>query len=97
SDLSSYKGIVELLENEDMIIHLFNEYGDKEAEQDVQIRIGKENKIQQVEQCSVVSANYHYGGIKGTIGLVGPTRMNYSRMVALVEQLANRFNLYTPK
>lgn len=97
SDLSSYKGIVELLESEDMIIHLFNEYDDREIDHDVQIRIGKENKIQQVEQCSVVSANYHYGGIKGTIGLVGPTRMNYSRMVALVEQLANRFNLYMPK
>ncbi len=96
NDLSNYKGIVELLENEDMIIHLFNESDQKTTDRDVQIRIGKENKIQQVEQCSVVSANYHYGGIQGTIGLVGPTRMNYSRMVALVEQLANRFNLYNP-
>lgn len=97
SDLSSYKGIVELLENEDMIIHLFNENGELKSDDDVQIRIGSENKIQQAEQCSVVSANYHYAGIKGTIGLVGPTRMNYSRMVALVEQLANRFNRFRPE
>lgn len=96
NDLGNYKGIVELLENEDMIIHLFDEPRAENSEKDVRIRIGKENKIQQVEQCSVVSANYHYGGIKGTIGLVGPTRMNYSRMVALVEQLANRFNVYNP-
>ncbi len=96
NELSSYKGIVELLENEDMIIHLFDEYDLEKNDREVKIRIGKENKIQQAEQCSVVSANYHYGGIKGTIGLVGPTRMNYSRMVALVEQLANRFNLYNP-
>lgn len=97
NDLGNYKGIVELLENEDMIIHLFDENAKNSDERDVQIRIGKENKIQQIEQCSVVSANYHYGGIKGTIGLVGPTRMNYSRMVALVEQLANRFSIYNPK
>lgn len=97
NDLGNYKGIVELLENEDMIIHLFDENAKNSDERDVKIRIGKENKIQQIEQCSVVSANYHYGGIKGTIGLVGPTRMNYSRMVALVEQLANRFSVYNPK
>ncbi len=96
NDLGNYKGIVELLENEDMIVHLFDENDAQANKKEVQIRIGKENKIQQVEQCSVVSANYHYGGIKGTIGLVGPTRMNYSRMVALVEQLANRFNVYNP-
>jgi len=96
NDLVNYKGIVELLESEDMIIHLFDENSQTRNDHDVQIRIGKENKIQQIEQCSVVSANYHYGGVQGTIGLVGPTRMNYSRMVALVEQLANRFNLYNP-
>ena len=95
NDLGNYKGIVELLENEDMIIHLFDD-NKNTGNREVQVRIGKENKIQQVEQCSVVSADYHYGGIKGTIGLVGPTRMNYSKMVALVEQLANRFSLYNP-
>lgn len=94
NDLGNYRGIVELLENEDMIVHLFDQHEQQGLESDVQIRIGKENKIRQIEQCSVVSANYHYGGIRGTIGLVGPTRMNYSRMVALVEQLANRFSLY---
>ncbi|MEX0686057.1 MAG: heat-inducible transcriptional repressor HrcA [Balneolales bacterium] len=96
SDLSNYKSIVELIENEDLIIHLFDETGDKSnyqgSNKDVKVRIGTENKIQQIEQCSVVSANYNIGTITGTIGLVGPTRMNYSRMIALVEQLANRFN-----
>lgn len=96
NDLQNYKGIVELLENEDMIVHLFDDIKKNNDSKTVQIRIGKENKIQQVEQCSVVSTHYHYGGIKGTIGLVGPTRMNYGRMVALVEHLANRLNFYHP-
>ncbi|MEX0772903.1 MAG: heat-inducible transcriptional repressor HrcA [Balneolales bacterium] len=99
SDLSNYRSIVELVENEDLIIHLFDETEDENMEgessldkREVKVRIGTENKIQQIEQCSVVSANYNIGSITGTIGLVGPTRMNYSRMIALVEQLANRFN-----
>lgn len=91
SDLSNYKSIVELVEDEDLIIHLF-ENQHKPEQQEVKVRIGTENKLQQIEQCSVVSTNYNIGNVHGTIGLVGPTRMNYPRMVALVEQLANRFN-----
>ncbi|HKJ45502.1 MAG TPA: heat-inducible transcriptional repressor HrcA [Balneolales bacterium] len=91
SDLSNFKSIIELVEDEDLIIHLFD--SDNE-DSNVKVRIGRENKIQQIEQCSVVSANYAIGNIKGTIGLVGPTRMNYPRMINLVEQLANRFKTF---
>jgi heat-inducible transcriptional repressor len=92
SDLKNYRSIVELIENEDLIIHLFDEHANQETVSDVKIRIGSENKIQQIASCSVVSADYNLGSAKGTIGLVGPTRMNYPKMVALVEQLAGRLN-----
>lgn len=92
SDLSRYRSIVELIENEDMIIHLFDNDLATPDDREVRVRIGTENKIHQIEQCSVVSTNYNIGSITGTIGLVGPKRMNYPRMIALVEQLANRFN-----
>jgi heat-inducible transcriptional repressor len=91
SDLSNYRGIIELLEKEDLIVHLLEENMD-ESRDAVRVRIGTENRLQQIEQCSVVSANYNIGSIRGTIGLVGPTRMDYARMVALVDQLADRFN-----
>ncbi|HKJ32223.1 MAG TPA: heat-inducible transcriptional repressor HrcA [Balneolales bacterium] len=91
SDLSNFKSIIELVEDEDLIIHLFDSDHDINK---VKVRIGRENKIQQIEQCSVVSANYAIGNIKGTIGLVGPTRMNYPRMINLVEQLAYRFKTF---
>lgn len=92
SDLRQYRSIVELIENEDMIIHLLEEHALPSYDNEVRVRIGTENKIQQIEQCSVVSANYSIGSVSGTIGLVGPKRMNYPRMIALVEQLAQRFN-----
>ncbi len=92
TDLSMYRSIVELVENDDLIIHILDSKNDSTiAEGDVKVRIGSENKIPQAEKCSVVSANYSIGTAQGTIGLVGPTRMDYARMVALVEQLANRF------
>lgn len=90
SDLSKYRGIVELIEDEDMIIHLLEQ--DHDSGNEVRVRIGTEIKLSQIEQCSVVSTRYSIGNITGTIGLVGPKRMNYPRMVSLVEQLATRFN-----
>jgi heat-inducible transcriptional repressor len=91
SDLSKFKSIVEFIEDEDMIIHLF-EHDPSIPENEVRVRIGTENKLSQIEQCSVVSTKYSIGTVTGTIGLVGPKRMNYPRMVSLVEQLATRFN-----
>lgn len=91
SDLKQYKSIIELVENDDLIVHLFDESSENSTT-DVTVKIGSENKLQQIEKCSVVSANYTMGSSKGTIGLVGPTRMNYPKMVVLVEQLANRLN-----
>jgi heat-inducible transcriptional repressor len=90
NDLSKYRSIVELIEDEDMIIHLFE--NEPAFDNEVRVRIGSENKLTQIEQCSVVSTQYSIGTVSGTIGLVGPKRMNYPRMVSLVEQLATRFN-----
>lgn len=93
TDLSNYRSIVELVEDEDMIVHLFDDDSQQsKSDSDVVVRIGNENKLRQIERCSVVSTQYRIGNSEGTIGLVGPTRMNYPRMVALVEQLATRFN-----
>jgi heat-inducible transcriptional repressor len=93
NDLSKYRSIVELIEDEDMIIHLFEH--DIPADNEVRVRIGTETKLTQIEQCSVVSTKYSIGTVSGSIGLVGPKRMNYPRMVSLVEQLATRFNKVT--
>lgn len=90
NDLSQYRSIVELIENENMIVHLFE---NESASEEVSIRIGRENQLHHIEQCSVVSASYSIGNIRGAVGLVGPTRMNYPRMVALVDQMSQRLSM----
>jgi len=92
SDLNNLKSIIEFVEDDDLIIHLFD---DTARSNEVKVRIGKENKIQQIERCSVVSVNYSIGNVTGTIGLVGPTRMNYPRLINLIDQFANRFQSHT--
>ena len=51
--------------------------------------IGRENPVEPLQECSVVTA-YYYIGIRerGTLGVVGPTRMDYDRAVPAVSLMA---------
>jgi len=52
------------------------------------ITIGKENRLIEVMNCSLVTSSYHVGKIKGMVGIIGPTRMPYSQLVSVVEYTA---------
>ena len=54
------------------------------------IKIGSENDAEELKDCSIISAPYRVNGyVIGTIGVVGPTRMNYSSAVSLVQFMAD--------
>lgn len=56
---------------------------------DVTVIIGSENPMSQMRDCSFVGARYRIAGrVAGTIGLLGPTRMDYRRAVSAVEFMA---------
>ena len=55
----------------------------------VMTTIGKENEIEGLRECSIVQAAYGYGGdVAGTIAVIGPTRMDYSRVVSIMKQIS---------
>lgn len=57
--------------------------------EDVTVIIGAENPVTEMHDCSFVGARYRIGGrVAGTIGLLGPTRMDYRRAVAAVDFMA---------
>jgi heat-inducible transcriptional repressor len=59
------------------------------APSEVHVRIGRENPVDDMRDCSVVAAAYRVGGrAVGVVGVVGPTRMPYARTIALVRYLA---------
>jgi heat-inducible transcriptional repressor len=59
------------------------------APADVHVRIGRENPVDGMWDCSVVAAAYRVRGrAAGVVGVVGPTRMPYARTIALVRFLA---------
>lgn len=57
-------------------------------EEGVVVTIGKEANIGNFEMCSMVTSTYSAGTSKGTIGVIGPTRMKYSKLVSIVDYTA---------
>ncbi len=54
----------------------------------IQVYIGDESPIQTMKDCSVVTATYELGeGVRGTIGIVGPKRMDYENVMANLKTL----------
>jgi heat-inducible transcriptional repressor len=51
----------------------------------VSITIGGEHGDPRLDQFTVVTAEYHVGALAGVIGVIGPTRMPYEKVIALVQ------------
>ncbi len=67
---------------------VLSEFLTQAHEEGLYITIGRENRIQEIINCSVVTSTYRVGNITGTIGIIGPTRMPYSKLVSVVEYTA---------
>ena len=52
------------------------------------ITIGSENVINEIQSCSLVTSRYKAGKVSGTIGIIGPTRMPYAKLVSIIEYTA---------
>ena len=86
SDVEKAKNIFRALEEKDMLITLFDK--DSEHNDEVHIVIGGENNMKELQECSIVRADYNYGNDSyGTIGVIGPTRMNYSQTVSVLNAI----------
>ena len=57
------------------------------------ITIGEENEIEEIKNCSLITASYEIGGRKvGTIGIIGPTRMEYDKVVSLLSYISSNMD-----
>jgi heat-inducible transcriptional repressor len=82
-DSNQVKGIIELVEDKDVIVHIMD-HRSAPASNNVTVTIGGENKEEKLNDFSVITKNYDLGGAKGTVGIMGPKRMEYSKIIAAV-------------
>lgn len=81
SDIQKAKSLFQTLEEKDVLVTLLEE----SKSNDMQILIGSENTVQGMKDCSVITATYKMGeNTRGTIGIVGPTRMDYSQVISVL-------------
>jgi heat-inducible transcriptional repressor len=67
---------------------ILTEFLDDVHDEGLFIIIGKESRFYDILNCSLVTSSYRVGKITGTIGVIGPTRMPYSKLVSVVEYTA---------
>ncbi len=83
SNVTSLRRLFDLFEQRTGLLQLL-EIGSKA--QGVQIYIGGESGLVPLDECSVVTAPYEVDGqVLGTVGVIGPTRMAYERVIPIVE------------
>ncbi len=82
-DLEQARKIFAALEEEDLVQDLLE--GKNGTQKEVRITIGKENEHEEIRPCSVVTTSYHFGDeTGGRLGIIGPKRMDYARVLPLV-------------
>ncbi len=83
------KWLIDTFEEKAKLKEIFDEVKDLESDSDgIQVHIGEELPIQTMKDCSVVTANYELGeGLRGTIGIVGPKRMDYEKVLKTIRTL----------
>lgn len=86
-DLEKVKTVIEIIENEDVIIHLLDN-PEKNVERGIRVFIGSEMQSDLLDDYSLVISTYRIGSADGSIGLIGPKRMNYSKMMSLVSHVS---------
>ncbi len=86
TDLDTMRMLLRALEEKRELIELLSHRAEAEG---VQVVIGSENPYQGMQETSLIAASYRYGNrVLGSLGVVGPKRMPYARVVSLVDYTA---------
>jgi heat-inducible transcriptional repressor len=86
-DPERFQSVIELIEDKDIIVHILDKTEDLKSE-DVYISIGQENEDQKLVDYSLITKEYKFGDVSGHLGIIGPKRMEYSKVIAIVDYVA---------
>lgn len=98
NDITKIRSLLTLIDKEKVFYDII-----RSSQSGINVKIGRENKISEMENCSLITATYSIGTENlGTIAILGPTRMEYSRVISLLKFLSSDLtvtltNLYQNK
>lgn len=103
-ELTDNESVIDILtafEEKKQLTEIVNETMQNEdsSSRGIQVYIGEESPMETMKDCSVVTATYEIGeGMKGTIGIIGPKRMDYDKVVKTLKSITGQLDgLYKKK
>ena len=85
--------LINTFEEKQLLGELLQDTQTEEGSTGIQVYIGAESPVQSMRDCSVVTATYELGdGMKGTIGIVGPKRMDYDKVVGTLRTIQTQLD-----
>lgn len=93
SDHEKASEIISAFEEKKQLTEIVQETLAKEGPQGIQVYIGEETPMQSMKDCSIVTATYELEeGMQGTIGIIGPKRMDYDKVLKTLKSLKNQLD-----
>ena len=93
SDNQRASELINTLEEKQMLTELVQDSMADENNTGIQVYIGNETPVQPMKDCSVVTATYELEeGVKGTIGIIGPRRMDYDKVISTLTTLKSQLD-----
>ncbi len=93
SDINKLKTVMNALEQRELLHQILNQNNSiskNDNDSDILITIGQENSQKEIQNCSIISTTYSVRGRPiGRIGIIGPTRMEYGKIITTVQYVAN--------
>ncbi len=88
SDKQSAQEIISAFEEKQQLASIVSQTLSEEDNRGIQVYIGNETPVKNMKDCSVVTATYELGeGMQGTIGIVGPKRMDYEHVMKTLKTM----------
>lgn len=86
--------LIGTLEHKEMLQEFVSEVNTENGgDAGIQVYIGDETPVQSMKDCSVVTANYDLGGgLRGTVGIIGPKRMDYEKVLGTLRNLMSQLD-----
>src|ERR1035437_1417910 len=84
TDILKIQAILNILEEKERLMELIN----RALENRIKIYIGHEMALKDMESCSLAISRFEKDGVKGRIAVLGPTRMQYDRVVSTLEYIS---------
>lgn len=85
SDVNRAKTVLEVVHDSDIVLQLLKKSAESGG---LMVKIGQENDFDEINDCSIVTATFRINDVElGTIGVLGPTRMDYQKVITSFEYL----------